>query len=344
MGGELEVSKYLEGKVAIVTGAGQGIGRAIAKTLAAEGAKVVTNNRKPAGAVETGQLTPERLARLSPEDRAWVQKEAEAFNGDAETTAQQIRDAGGEATACFADISDWDEAKKLVDTAVETYGSVDIVVNVAGAFGFCAVEEMPKELWDKVNAVKPTGYFYVIRHAVPYMIRNGWGRIVNCSSGAFLGGEIRQSEYSAANAGVVGLTRALSWELNEHNITVNAFCPVAKTRASIDMELFDRTVTDGKTSTLSGKPLMGYDVTPYPEDFAPFVAYMCTEEAADLTGAVFMLNGKTISLFSKPQIIASMRPENGEDWTVDSILRAAPEALLKDYQNPLTAFKKKLQK
>ena len=72
------MSKYLEGKVAIVTGSGQGIGRAIAKTLAAEGAKVVTNNRKPAGAVETGQLTPERLARLSPEDRAWVQKEAEA--------------------------------------------------------------------------------------------------------------------------------------------------------------------------------------------------------------------------------------------------------------------------
>lgn len=328
------MSKHLEGKVAIVTGSGQGIGRAIAKALAAEGCKVVTNNRKPCTKNVVAMFEKDRVNRLDAETQAWVQKEVASYAGDAETTAQEIRDAGGEAVACFADITDWDQAKKLVDTAVESFGTVDIVINVAGAFGFGAVEEMSKELWDTVLTAKPTGHFYVIRHAVPYMIKNGWGRIINCSSGAFMGGEIRQAEYCAANAGTVGLIRGLAWELKEHNITANAFCPAAKTRASIDMEIFDKTVEGGKTSTLSGKPIMAYDDTPLPEDFAPFLAYLCTDEAKDVTGTVFFTLGKFISRYSDPAIVAKMVPENGEDWTVDKIITSAPDTLFKDYKNP----------
>ena len=331
------MGKHLEGKVAIVTGSGQGIGRAIAKALAAEGAKVVTNNRKPVNQGEIAMLSPEQLARLSPEMRQWAQKEADTYAGDAETTAEAIRKAGGQAVACFGDIANWDDAKKIVDTAVETFGSVDIVVNVAGAFGFCAVEEMSKELWDKVNITKPTGYFYVIRHAVPYMIKNGWGRIINCSSPAFTGGAIRQSEYCAANAGVVGMTRGMARELYEHNITVNAFAPVAKTRASIDMEMFDHTVDGGKTSTLTGKPLFTYDGTPYPEDFAPFFAYLCTDEAKTVTGTTFFTYGKMIGRYSEPVICASMKPEEGCDWTVDSIIEKAGDTLFADYTSAAEA-------
>ena len=324
------MSKYLEGKVAIVTGSGQGIGRAIAKTLAAEGAKVVTNNRKPAGAVETGQLTPERLARLSPEDRAWVQKEAEAFNGDAETTAQQIRDAGGEATACFADISDWDEAKKLVDTAVETYGSVDIVVNVAGAFGFCAVEEMPKELWDRVNAVKPTGHFYVIRHAVQHMIEKKWGRIINCTSRAWLGDWILHPEYCTANAGVVGLTRAVAIELFPYNITCNAFSPFAATRASIDLEASNLVKSDRKKA-MAGLPNFTYEQTPAPETIAPFLTYLCTDKASQVSGSVFSIVGNSIARYSEPVEIAKITKFSSELWTQEELEQAAPRGLFGGY-------------
>ena len=328
------MSKHLEGKVAIVTGSGQGIGRAVAKALAAEGCKVMTNNRKPCVKNEVAMHEKERIDRLDPETKAWVMKEVETYAGDAETTAQAIRDAGGEATACFADITDWDQAKRLVDTAVETYGTVDIVINCAGAFGFCAIDEMSKDLWDTVLTAKPTGHFYVIRHAVPYMMKNGWGRIINCSSGAFMGGEIRQAEYCAANAGTVGLIRGLAWELQEYNITANAFCPAAKTRASIDMEIFDKTVGDGKTSTLSGKPIVAYDKTPLPDDFAPFLAYLCTDEAKDITGTVFSTVGKFIGRYSDPAMVGRMVPENGEAWTVDKIIDAAPDTLFKDYKNP----------
>lgn len=334
------MSKHLEGKVAIVTGSGQGIGRAIAKALAAEGCKVVTNNRKPCKKNAVAMFEKERVNRLDAETQAWVEKEVETYAGDAETTAQAIRDAGGEAVACFADITDWDQAKKLVDTAVEAFGTVDIVINVAGAFGFCAVDEMSKELWDTVLTAKPTGHFYVIRHAVPYMMKNGWGRIINCSSGAFMGGEIRQSEYCAANAGTIGLIRGLAWELQDYNITANAFCPVAKTRASIDMEIFDKTVGDGKTSTLSGKPIAAYDTTPLPEDFAPFMAYLCTDEAKDITGTVFMTMGKFIGRYTDPTLAAMMKPEEGEDWTVDKMIATAPDTLLKDYKNPTVRAKK----
>lgn len=321
----------LRGKVALVTGSGQGIGRAIAIALAEEGAKVVTNNRSPVKKNTTNQLDEEKLAKLSPEQMKWYNEELEKYSGDAETTAAAIRAAGGEATACFGDITNFDEAKKIVDKAAETYGSVDIVVNVAGAFGFAPIEKITEELWDKVTGVKPKGYFNIIRHAVPYMKKKGWGRIINCSSPAFLGGDIRQVEYCAANAGVHGLTWGLACELAEDGITANVFCPAAKTRASIDMELFDKVVDEDATSTKSGEPLVKYDETQPPELFAPFVAYLATDEAANVNGSVFMTMGGFIGRYSNPAIVANMFDMEG--WTMDKIIKTAPEALFKDYKN-----------
>jgi 3-oxoacyl-[acyl-carrier protein] reductase len=326
------MGSYLSGKVAIVTGSGQGIGRAIAKALAAEGAKVVTNNRGPMkGRNTSNQLDEAKLARLTPEQREWARKELDAYAGDAGTTAAEIRAAGGDATACFADITDFDAAKKLVDTAVTAYGSVDIVVNVAGAFGFSPIDKLTKELWDKVNAVKPTGYFNVLRHAVPYMKQKGWGRIVNCTSGAFMGGPLRQVAYSAANAGVMGLTWALASELFEDGITSNAFAPGAKTRASVDMELFDKAVDTDEWVMKSGTPFVGYDDTPLPETFAPFIAYLASDEAAHVTGSLFMCMGGFIARYSNPAVAASMSDKDG--WTMEKILETAPSTLFKDYKN-----------
>ena len=224
------MTRYLEGKVAIVTGSGQGIGRAIAAALAEQGAAVVTNNRRP-GATSTTQLTPERLSKLTEEERNWVAEEMQRFGGDAESTAEMIRQHGGKAVACFADITDYDAAGPLIETAVEAFGGVDILVNVAGAFGFSPFEKMSPALFRKVTAVKLDGYFNTCRHAVPHMLEKGWGRILNCTSRAWLGDIFRHAEYCAANAGVVGLTRALAVEYAGQGITANCFSPYARTRS-----------------------------------------------------------------------------------------------------------------
>ena len=321
----------LKGKVAIVTGSGQGVGRAIAISLAEEGAKVVTNNRGPLKKNTANQLDETRLAKLTPEQLEWYNTEIEKYTGDAETTAAAIRAKGLEATACFGDIADFNEAKKIVDFAAKTYGSVDIIVNVAGAFGFAPIEKISEELWDKVNGVKPKGYFNMLRHAVPYMRKNKWGRIINCSSPAFLGGDIRQAEYCTANAGVLGLTWALACELAEDGITSNCFAPAAKTRASVDMELFDKVVEKDETSTKSGVPILAYDGTEPPDLFAPFITYLATDEAKDINGSVFMTFGGRIMRYSNPTIVASMVKEEG--WTLEEVIKEAPDTLFKDYKN-----------
>ena len=325
------MEKMLKGKVAIVTGSGQGIGRAIALALAEEGAKVVTNNRAPLKENTANQLDAERLARLTPEQLEWFNTELQKYTGDAESTAAEIKASGGEATACFGDISDFNEAKKIVDHAAGTYGSVDILVNVASSFGFAPIEKLTEELWDKVTAVKPKGYFNMIRHAVPYMRKNGWGRIINCSSPAFMGGDIRQAEYCAANAGVHGLSWGLACELADDGITVNVFCPAALTRSSVDMELFDKAVEADEMSTKSGIPIVTYEGTKPPELFAPFIVYLATDEAKHVTGSVFLTIGGNIGLYSNPSIAASMSEPGG--WTLEKIMKTAPGALFKDYRN-----------
>jgi len=325
------MGNYLSGKVALVTGSGQGIGRAVAIALAEEGAKVVTNNRSPIKKNVANQLDEARLAKLSPEQLKWYNTEIEKYTGDAETTAAAIRAMGGEATACFGDIVDWDEAKRIVDFAADKYGSVDIVVNVAGAFGFAPIEKISEELWDKVTGVKPKGYFNIIRHAVSYMKKNKWGRIINCSSPAFMGGDIRQAEYCAANAGVHGLTWALACELYEDGITSNVFAPAAKTRASVDMELFDKVVEKDETSTKSGEPLLSYDGTEPPDLFAAFIAYLASDEAKHINGSVFMTFGGRVMRYSNPEIVAVM--ESAEPWTVDKVIKEAPGKLFVDYKN-----------
>jgi 3-oxoacyl-[acyl-carrier protein] reductase len=316
----------LKGKVAVVAGSGQGIGRAIAVGMAQEGAKVVTNNRCP-GSTGHALLDDSVLNSMSPEQREWLQEQAEESTGDAETTAEAIRDIGGEAVPFFGDISSFEIAGKLIQTAVDSFGKIDILVNVAGTFGFSALWEMTEELWDRVTLTKPKGYFNCIRHAAPPMMEQGWGRILNCTSPAFLGGILKQVQYSAANAGVVGLTRAVAKELYQYGITCNAFAPHARTRASFELEAYDKAVTEAESPWLDRKYAFPLEGTPSADDLAPFVAYLASDEAAEINGKVFSVGGSSIGVYSEPEI-SRILIKCGGRWTIDEIKQQVPRGLL----------------
>ncbi len=323
----------LQGKVAVVTGSGQGIGRAIALALGGAGAKVVTNNRKP-GSTEYVHLSEKQLKKLSPERMAWLRKLKQETTGDAETTAAQIRAIGGEAIACFADISNFKAAAGLIQKAVDNYGKIDILVNVAGTFGFGKIWEMSEELWDHVVNVKPKGYFNTIRHAAPYMMKQKWGRIMNCTSLSWAGDGLTHAEYAAANAGAVGLTRAVASELWPYGITCNAFSPFAATRASYELEAYIEAVGDEGNPFLT-KAKLQHSMTPNPDDLAPFTVYLASDEAAGISGSVFSIGGPTVGIFTDPDIKYSITKFNGR-WTVDELRQQVPRTLLASYKPRVT--------
>lgn len=187
----------LQHKVAIVTGASMGIGRATALRLAQEGASVIINarNAEPANSV-----------------------------------LEEIKRSGWKGNVCLADVGQKTEAKALIDTAVQEYGRLDILVNNAGIYANELLTEMADEQWDNILRVNLTGTFHCCRFASEHMIKRGYGRIVNVSSYAGIQGMPTQSNYSAAKAGVIGFTKALAKELGPHGITVNVIAPFAMTR------------------------------------------------------------------------------------------------------------------
>ncbi|MDR1206562.1 MAG: SDR family oxidoreductase [Peptococcaceae bacterium] len=314
----------LKGRVAIVPGSGHGIGRAIAVALAGEGAKVVTNNRKPGGKV-TAHITKEEYAKLDAQTKKKLDEESEKFSGDAESTAQTIKAAGGEAVACFADISKFDDAKRLVDTAITTYGKIDIIVNVAGILAQGSVEDITEAEWDECLNAKPKGYFNVVHFAAPYMIKQGYGRIVNCSSGAFMGDRFfDDSHYCAANAGVVGFTRAIAGELYSHGITANAFCPSGNTRPRVE-GVTDKPRFEGRPRLIN---------MPDPATLCPFILFLCSESSANVSGTVFSTHGNLIGRHREPAVCRTMiKPVEKGLWTVEEIDRLVDSQLLNGYHS-----------
>lgn len=312
----------LKGKVAVVTGSGQGIGRAIALGMAEEGAKVVTNNRRR-GSTGHAILDESILKSMSAEQIERLHKQLEESSGDAETTAEAIKKAGGEAVPFFGDVSDFEAAKKLIQTAVDSFGRIDILANVAGTFGFSPIWEMTEELWDKVTLTKPKGYFNCIRHAVPFMMKQKWGRILNCTSRAFLGDVLKHAEYCTANAGVVGLTRAVAKELASYGITCNAFAPFAKTRAAYELTAYDEAVSEAESPWMDRKFSFSLEMTPSPDDVAPLMNYLASDEAANITGRVFNVGGPIINLYSEPEMERTLVKYGGR-WTLDELKQQIP--------------------
>jgi 3-oxoacyl-[acyl-carrier protein] reductase len=331
------MGKALKGKVAVVTGSGQGIGMGIAIGLGEEGAKVITNNRKK-GSTGHQMISDEQLKRLDKKTLDWFEKETAAINGDAETTAAKIKKIGGEAIPFYGDISDYKVAGKLIQTAIDNYGKIDILVNVAGNFGFSPIEKLPEALFDKVTAVKPKGYFNTMRHAIPHMIKQKWGRILNCTSRAFIGDVIKHSEYCTANAGVVGLTKAAAIELEQYGITCNAFSPWALTRASYELETYPKVVDKEDRPFIfefkGGESDAMLKATPTPAYIAPFICYLASDAGANISGSVFSLGGNTIGLYSDPVIVSNLVKYDNQPWSMEELLQQVPRNLMAGYKSP----------
>ncbi len=252
------MTALLEGRVAIVTGAGRGIGRAHALELARHGARVVVNDY---GVSISGEGTGETPA---------------------EEVVSEITSAGGEAVVNTADVADFGQAEAMVRQAVDTFGGLDILVNNAGFVRDRMLVNTSEEEWDAVIRVHLKGHFAPLRHAGAFWRaeskegRQRSGRVINTSSGAGLQGSIGQATYTAAKAGIAGLTLVAAAELGRYGVTVNAIAPVARTR-----------MTEGAFDT---------SAMAAPEDNSPVVAWLASEEAGDVTGRVIEIDGSTITV------------------------------------------------
>lgn len=242
----------LTGKVAIVTGAGLGLGRAISCKLAENGAKVVVNDVNE----ETGN-----------------------------ETVKIIKEKGSEAVFVSADISKWDSAKALIEKARETFGGrIDILVNNAGITRDMLVKKMEESDWDLVLNINLKGAFNCCKFATPYMVEQKYGKIVNLSSRAHLGNP-GQANYSASKAGIIGLTKALALEFGRYNINVNAVAPgMIDTEGVRGLAKYDMVVENAKKIT----PLRRIGK---PEEVADLVYFLVSENSSYITGEVVHITG-----------------------------------------------------
>jgi len=285
----------LRGRVAVVTGAGRGIGRATALELARQGAAVVVND---------------------------VGTELDGAGRDASLAAQvaaEIEAAGGRAAASGESVAEWGSAQRIVATALERFGAVDVLVNNAGLSAGAPVFELEPALFERVVASHLHGSFYCMRAAAPHMKARGWGRIVNLVSRAGIIGVPGTAAYGAGKGGVFGLTNVASRDLARFGVTVNAVNP-----SSTDTRMVARAIEAGRAAggdaALRAENLAA--AMQRPEDVAVLIAALCSEAAAGLTGQVFFVAKSRVALF-QPLTLAQSREKEGP-WTAEELAKELP--------------------
>jgi 3-oxoacyl-[acyl-carrier protein] reductase len=298
----------LDGKVAIVTGAGGGIGREHALLLAREGAKVVVN--------DTGLRTGA--------DAAGVVKEIEA--------------AGGIASANTTSAT-WDGAGDIVAATLDTYGQLDVLINNATAGAINDLWKFTEEQWDRTVGVNLKGYYAMIRAAAPHLCRQGSGAIVNTSSGSGFG-HPAMIAYATAKEGVVGLTRTVAKELGRFGVRCNAIRPFA-TGVSTTEYAQNTAGTWTRVMTLTMGPEPGvesrpnFDASQFPASkISPFAVWLCTDAAANVNGRTFHVMGDDVGLLTEPTPEPVIHQDGG--WDLDGLDAAAPAGLTGGLSNPFT--------
>lgn len=268
----------LEGKVAIVTGAGGGIGRATALLFAREGAKVVVN--------DVGGARDGTGESASPAD----------------AVVDEIRAAGGDALANSDSVATRDGARAIVGAAVDGFGRLDVLVNNAGILRDKTLLKMDDAMWDAVIAVHLTGSFLCTQAAATQMrVQGSPGSIINTTSVSGMLGNFGQANYAAAKAGIYGLTRTASIELQRHGIRVNAVAPIAKTRMTEDLPMFE------KIQSMT------------PEHVAPAHLFLASELSRDLTGAVVSVAGGKLSIYKVVESAGKFKDADQGVWTAQEI-------------------------
>lgn len=276
----------LDGRVAIVTGAGRGIGAAVAETMAAEGAAVVVN--------DLGASMDGSAVEGSPAD----------------AVAERIRKAGGRAVASGADVTDFAAAEKLVATAVGEFGRLDVLVNAAGIIRDGMIFKMEEAQWDAVIAVHLKGTFNTTRHASAWWRENRGGqyRLINFVSGSGIFGSPVQPNYAAAKMGIVGLTYSCANALSSYGVTSNCIAPVAFTRMTESLQ--------GKSTVMDYSP---DNPRISAANVVPPVVWLATEQCDWVNGRILQCGNGRIGLFSNPAVLREVVTDGV--WDLDAAFR-----------------------
>ena len=292
----------LQGKIAIVTGAGGGIGSGVAELMAKQGALVIVND---AGSNLDGTGTSTKSADL---------------------VVERIKQQGGVAIANYDSIDNFTSCGRIIRSALNEFGAVDIICHTAGILRDRMIFNMTEDEWDKVLEVHLNGAFNIIKNALPHMINQRYGRIVLLASISGLRSS-GQANYASAKEAIVGIARSSALELIKYGITVNAVYPGGYTRMVASIPNSSKSVSQDLrgVSKILGNTMPEESLDPY--NNAAKIVYLCTENASNISGQVIETQGWDMSLYSSR--IPTRHIYSNKEWTIEEIERLLPPSLTK---------------